>query len=80
VEPLTEDQLLTFFETAKDDRLYAAYVLAATTGLRRGELLGLCWDCVDLKGGVITVQRQLLALEDGPLWTTAPRVNEAGGA
>ena len=66
VEPLTKDQLLTFFETAKDDRLYAAYVLAATTGLRRGELLGLCWDCVDLKGGVITVQRQLLALEDGP--------------
>jgi len=40
--------------------------LAATTGLRRGELLGLCWDCVDLENGVITVQqRQLLVLKNG---------------
>jgi integrase len=65
MRPLTEDELLTFFEAAKEDRLYAAYVLAATTGLRRGELLGLCWDCVDLENGVITVQRQLLDLNDG---------------
>lgn len=65
MRPLTEDELLTFFETARKDRLFPAYVLAATTGLRRGELLGLCWDCVDLENGVITVKRQLLALKDG---------------
>ncbi len=65
MRPLTEEELLKFFEVAKDDRLFAAYVLAATTGLRRGELLGLCWDCVDLDNGVITVQRQLLVLKDG---------------
>lgn len=64
MRPLTENELLTFFETAKGDRLFAAYVLAATTGLRRGELLGLCWDCVDIEHGVITVQRQLLVLKD----------------
>jgi integrase len=65
MRPLTETELLTFFEAAKGDRLFAAYVLAATTGLRRGELLGLCWDCVDLEHGVITVQRELLVLKDG---------------
>jgi len=65
MRPLAEDELLTFFEAAKNDRLFPAYVLAATTGLRRGELLGLCWDCVDLEHGVITVQRQLLVLKDG---------------
>ncbi len=65
MRPLAENELLTFFETARKDRLFAAYVLAATTGLRRGELLGLCWDCVDLEHGVITVQRQLLPLKDG---------------
>lgn len=65
MRPLTEDELLAFFDAAKDDRLFAAYVVAATTGLRRGELLGLCWDCVDLDNGVITVQRELLALKDG---------------
>jgi len=65
MQPLTEEELLTFFETAREDRLFAAYVLAATTGLRRGELLGLCWDCVDLEHGIITVQRQLIPLKDG---------------
>lgn len=65
MHPLTEEELLTFFEVAKEDRLFPAYVLAATTGLRRGELLGLCWDAVDLEHGVITVKRQLLALKDG---------------
>ncbi|HHX50578.1 MAG TPA: site-specific integrase [Clostridia bacterium] len=65
MRPLTEDELLTFFETAKDERLFPAFVLAATTGLRRGELCGLCWDCVDLTQGVLVVQRQLLVLKDG---------------
>ncbi len=32
---------------AEDTRLYAVYVLAATLGLRRGELLGLRWQDVD---------------------------------
>lgn len=65
MRPLTEEELLTFFEAAQEDRLFPAYVLAATTGLRRGELLGLCWDCVDLEQGIITVKRQLLVLKDG---------------
>lgn len=65
MRPLTQEELLAFFEAARTDRLFAAYVLAATTGLRRGELLGLCWDCVDLEQGIITVKRQLLVLKDG---------------
>ncbi|NPV44790.1 MAG: site-specific integrase, partial [Firmicutes bacterium] len=63
MRPLTEEELLKFLDVAKDDRLYAAYVVAATTGLRRGELLGLCWDCVDLEQGIITVKRQLILLK-----------------
>lgn len=66
MRPLNEDELLAFFQAAKGDRFYAAYVLAVTTGLRRGELLGLCWDCVDLENGIITVRRQLLNLTEGP--------------
>lgn len=65
MQPLSEIELLNFLEVAKDERLFAAYLLAATTGLRRGELLGLCWDCVDLERGVISVQRQLLGLKGG---------------
>jgi len=65
MHPLTESELLIFLESIKEDRLYAAYVVAAFTGLRRGELLGLCWDCVDLESGSITVKRSLIPLSSG---------------
>ncbi len=65
MRPLTEDELLKFFEAAKEDRLFPAFVLVATTGLRRGELCGLKWDCVDLEEGVLITRRQLLILDDG---------------
>lgn len=29
------------------------------TGMRQGEILGLCWDCVDFVKGTITVKQQL---------------------
>ena len=64
-QPLTEAQLLTFFGQAKGDRLFAAYLVGATTGMRRGEICGLCWDSVNLDKGVIIVQRQLVVLKDG---------------
>ncbi|MFI6790905.1 tyrosine recombinase XerC [Nonomuraea sp. NPDC050383] len=42
-----------------DDPLYAAYVLILVLGLRRGEVLGLAWDCVDLGGEQLWISRQL---------------------
>ena len=36
------------------------YVLAVTTGLRQGELLGLKWDDVDLESELIRVRRTLV--------------------
>jgi integrase len=42
---------------AKSTRLYALYVVAATLGLRRGELLGLRWEDVDLDRGTLTVTK-----------------------
>lgn len=44
---------------AVDDPLYAAYVLILVLGLRRGEVLGLAWDCVDLGGEQLWISRQL---------------------
>ncbi|MCW2882911.1 MAG: site-specific integrase [Sphaerisporangium sp.] len=44
---------------AEDDPLYAAYVLILVLGLRRGEVLGLAWDCIDLVGEELWISRQL---------------------
>jgi integrase len=49
IHPLTTEQVKTLFEAAKGDRLEALYILAVTTGLRQGELLGLKWDDVDME-------------------------------
>lgn len=44
---------------AAGDRSEALYVLAVTTGMRQGELLGLAWEDVDLERGVVRVRRTL---------------------
>jgi integrase len=38
-----------FFEAARNERLHALFHLALVTGLRRGELLGLRWQDLDLE-------------------------------
>jgi len=58
------------FEAAKGDRLEALYVLAITTGLRQGELLGLKWDDVDLGAGTLQVRRTLTTAKGGPVLST----------
>lgn len=40
-----------------EDRFYAMYLLAITSGMRQGELLGLMWDDVNLDQGFIHIQR-----------------------
>ena len=47
-EVWTPRQLQIFLEAAGDHRLFAFYHLAAYTGARRGELLNLRWEHVDL--------------------------------
>ena len=57
VEPTrvwTAEQLDTFLTTARSHRLFAFYRLAAYTGARRGELLYLRWQAVNLDTAEIT--------------------------
>jgi integrase len=61
-----------FLDAAREDRFFGVYVLALTCGLRQGEILGLCWDCVDLEGGSLRIIRQLQDLH-GELVLTEPK-------
>lgn len=48
-----------FIEAVEPDRLFPLYVLAITTALRQGELLGLSWPDVDLDAATLEVRVQL---------------------
>jgi integrase len=59
IQPLTSEQLKALLTAARDDKLYALYVLAVTTGMRNGELLGRQWKDIDFEGGTLTVNRSV---------------------
>jgi integrase len=66
VEVLLPEEVRTFLEAAREDRLEALYVVAVTVGLRRGELLGLRWTDLKLDGeSKLRVGRQLQRMRDG---------------
>ena len=44
------EQLRAFLTHVRDDRLYALWILVATTGMRRAELAGLRWNDLDFTG------------------------------
>ena len=57
----TVDEARRFLESARrdDDVFYAAYVLILVLGLRKGELLGLTWELIDLDAGELYIGAQL---------------------
>ncbi|CAN5894213.1 site-specific integrase [soil metagenome] len=60
MRPFSEEEARLFLEATRGDPLEALFVLALTTGLRRGELLGLKWADVDLDRGTLRVGRALV--------------------
>jgi integrase len=59
IRPWTAAEARQFLAAAKDDPLYAAFVLLIFYGLRRGEALGLRWDDIDFDAGTIQIRQQL---------------------
>jgi integrase len=57
----SSDEARRFLESAHADRdpVFAAYVLVLVLGLRKGEVLGLAWDDIDLERNELTVGLQL---------------------
>jgi integrase len=53
----TPEQLRSFLGHARQDRLYALWLLVATTGMRRAELAGLRWVDIDLAAARLSPRR-----------------------
>jgi integrase len=58
----TAQQLTVFLRAAVGHRLFPAFWLAANTGMRRSELLGLRWGDIDLDKHTVSINRGLVAV------------------
>ena len=58
------EQVDAFLAAVKQDRLYAAWLVAISTGMRTGEILGLRWQDVDLEANRLCVRQTLIAIGD----------------
>lgn len=72
--PKLEERRVTYLTAAEVAKLLGAtvkdplgplYALAVSTGLRRGELVGLRWSDIDAKAGSLTVARSVARDDDG---------------
>jgi integrase len=59
IEPLSTDEAKQVLAAAADEPNGAAFVLALSLGLRRGEVLALHWEDVDLDRGLMTIKRSM---------------------
>lgn len=60
--PFTKDELRAILQTMKP-KYYNVVYLAAYTGMRRGEVIGLRWKDVDFGKGVINVRQQMKLIQ-----------------
>lgn len=69
------EECLQFLRHTADDRMFAVWVLAMVTGMRRGELAGLRWRYIDLTKGMLYVRRQRVTCGwvDGGVYEDDPK-------
>lgn len=73
---LTPDEALTLLGQLQGDHLEFVFIVALSTGLRRGEVLGLRWQDVDLPGRALFV-RQTVQRVHGELQLFPPKTHRS---
>lgn len=59
IEYMAKTQIHEFISMIKKSADYEIIITAIFTGMRQGELLGLCWPCVFFEKGIMRVEQQL---------------------
>ena len=72
IKPLEPIEIARLLKEAEQDDYCNLFIVAMFTGMRQGELLGLAWECVDFKSGIITVKQQLQC-KDGNYFLETPK-------
>jgi integrase len=63
IQVWSAEQAARFLAAAEDDVYSPLWLIALTTGMRQGELMGLRWQDVDLANGVIHVRHTLVTVD-----------------
>ena len=74
MQVLTREELRCLLLQAKEDGCYEFFLLELSNGLRRGEILALQWDDLDLGTGEQRIARQVIR-NGGKLQITEPKTN-----
>lgn len=64
-EVLNEKEIKKLIDISKKTNLFIPIILGTYTGMRRGEILGLTWENVDLKQGYVKVVKTLSSTKNG---------------
>ena len=72
----TEEQFVTLLEKLQGHRMEAIILIAGMCGLRRGELLGLTWEDIDLDNEVLYVNKNTVATSEGTI-TKIPKTKKS---
>lgn len=59
IQPLTPEQARLLLQKVREHHLEALLTLALTTGMRKGEILALRWQDIDLQKGTLQIHRTL---------------------
>lgn len=79
IHPLDDAAIAAFIRAVQGHRFEAVYLTMLFTGMRRGEVCGLTWDCVDLERGAITINKQLQNVTGQPgEFRLVPTKNDKG--
>lgn len=73
---LNEEEIRTLIDAVKESEMYIPILIAVFTGMRRGEILGLTWENVNLSKGYILVQQALYSTSKGII-ITSPKTEKS---
>lgn len=59
IAPMDASEIRTFMKAIEGHRFKDVFLVTLFTGMRRGEVLGLQWDCVDFERGTLRIDKQL---------------------
>ncbi len=77
VRPWSTEEASRFLTVSGDHRLHTLFAVGVALGLRKGELLALRWEDVDLDGGVLHVRQNVQRLPEVGLVFGPPKSDKS---